>query len=161
MCYSVGSSGTWGWDIWLSSGPSGGQIRAAGSLLFSLKCSMSKCCTWKTETWQERLLSLAFYCQLSRCFPFMHTEHEVSASLLYPFVVSPGILPALLHLCPCGVAYFQKGPGSEKLSGCREQHGEDQWLWDVPSAGWWRVFHRWGPQTDPCQMDGSWSPELR
>lgn len=58
--------------------------------------------------------------------------------------------------------FFLKGLGSQKLSGCRAQCGEDQWLWDVPSAGWWWcvLCRRW-PQTDPRQMDSSRSPELR
>lgn len=91
-------------------------------------------------------------------FPFLHVEQDACVSLLYPFFISLCSHP---HLSPCLVAFLQKGPGSEKLSGCREQLGEDQWLWDVPSARRRCLLHRWGPQTDPCQMDGSWSPELR
>lgn len=54
-----------------------------------------------------------------------------------------------------------KGPGCKKLSGCRAQRGEDQRLWDVPSARRRCLFCRGRPQTDPCQMDGSWGTELR
>lgn len=53
-----------------------------------------------------------------------------------------------------------KGPGSEELSGCKAQHGEDQWLWNVPRTRWWDLLCRGRTQADPCQMDRSRSPEL-
>lgn len=53
-----------------------------------------------------------------------------------------------------------QGPGSEELSGWRQQCVEDQWFWDESSGGWWDLFFIW-TQTDSHQMDRSRGSELR
>lgn len=76
---------------------------------------------------------------------------------LFRFYYSSGSV--FISVSFCGV--YLQGSCSEKLSGCWTESSEDQWLWDVPSAGRRCVLCRGRPQTDPCQMDISWSPKLR
>lgn len=95
------------------------------------------------------LISHSFpWCLLSYRFPFCEHRTCFSFSLLksFPLCRCSHPHPSLSLSCRS----FVKGLGSQKLLGWREQFGEDQWLWDVPPAGWRCLFHRRGPQTDPC-----------
>lgn len=123
---------------------------------------------WNSSAWDKViwLFALLFLCHcfclsllILWCSVYISACLSVSScisaclclALSFPFFYGLSITLSLSVL---------QGPGSEELSGRREEYGENQWFWHVACGTGRRVFSNWRHETDPSKMDCTRGPQL-